>query len=200
MAQTTHLAATSGDQRIGQRFPPTQQQQRPSTGEGSRMIPDCERVHPRLSTQQIILLMAHATIYTYPDHQGEGTTISYCPVTPHCAWMKQCLAHMSNCHDTRCRWLNCLRGRQALGHYLVCKDLCCPVCCPVRETLGVGRHNQSPIRWLSSGNRTRARMAWHYHHHQWDAIQFLLPQSRSGQGDQTRNDTTAIIELVPTLK
>ena len=77
--------------------------------------------------QQRLLLLRHAS--KCPHDGGR------CPVTPHCASMKQLWKHTTTCKDQECKVAHCVSSRYVVGHYTHCKDLECPVCGPVREAI-----------------------------------------------------------------
>ena len=75
--------------------------------------------------QQRLLLLRHAS--KCPLEGG------YCPVTPHCASMKQLWKHIMTCQDQDCKVAHCVSSRYVLSHYSTCMDQACPVCRPIRE-------------------------------------------------------------------
>ena len=58
-----------------------------------------------------------------------------CTTTPYCADMKRLWRHMEGCKDNNCRVAHCFSSRAILSHYRNCKDVQCPACGPVRETV-----------------------------------------------------------------
>ena len=77
--------------------------------------------------QQRLLLLHHSSKCPYEDQK--------CKVTPYCAEMKKLWKHMARCVDNDCRVPHCFSSRSILSHYRKCKDLRCPACGPVRETV-----------------------------------------------------------------
>ena len=77
--------------------------------------------------QQRLLLLRHAS--KCPHENGR------CPVTPHCASMKNLWKHIMGCKDQECKIPHCVSSRYVLSHYSKCKDVNCPVCGPVREAI-----------------------------------------------------------------
>ena len=82
--------------------------------------------------QQRLLLLRHASRC---QHEA-----GKCPVTPHCASMKQLWEHIAHCKDQSCTVQHCLSSRYVLSHYRRCKDPRCPTCGPVRETIRKTSH------------------------------------------------------------
>ena len=77
--------------------------------------------------QQRLLLLRHASRCAYEAGK--------CPVTPHCASMKELWKHIAHCKDQQCSVQHCMSSRYVLSHYRRCKDAKCPACGPVRETI-----------------------------------------------------------------
>ncbi|CAB9517362.1 Probable histone acetyltransferase HAC-like 1 [Seminavis robusta] len=77
--------------------------------------------------QQRLLLLRHASRCQYEAGK--------CPVTPHCASMKDLWKHIAHCKDQQCSVQHCMSSRYVLSHYRRCKDAKCPACGPVRETI-----------------------------------------------------------------
>ena len=77
--------------------------------------------------QQRLLLLRHASRCQYEAGK--------CPVTPHCASMKELWKHIAHCKDQQCSVQHCMSSRYVLSHYRRCKDQKCPACGPVRETI-----------------------------------------------------------------
>jgi len=77
--------------------------------------------------QQRLLLLRHASRCSYEAGK--------CPVTPHCASMKELWKHIAHCKDQQCSVQHCMSSRYVLSHYRRCKDAKCPACGPVRETI-----------------------------------------------------------------
>jgi E1A/CREB-binding protein len=75
--------------------------------------------------QQRLLLLRHASRCQHETGQ--------CPVTPHCASMKELLEHIAVCKNRTCTVQHCRSSRYILRHYRRCKDTHCPTCRPVRE-------------------------------------------------------------------
>lgn len=84
--------------------------------------------------QQRLLLLRHAS----RCHHEAGK----CPVTPHCASMKQLWKHIAHCKDQHCTVQHCMSSRYVLSHYRRCKDPKCPACGPVRETIKKGAEKE----------------------------------------------------------
>jgi len=77
--------------------------------------------------QQRLLLLRHASKCTYEEGK--------CPVTQHCAAMKQLWKHIAHCKDQNCEVQHCLSSRYVLSHFRKCKDPKCAACVPVRESI-----------------------------------------------------------------
>lgn len=96
--------------------------------------------------QQRLLLLRHAS--KCPHDNGR------CPVTPHCAGMKQLWKHIMSCKDQECKIAHCVSSRYVLSHYSKCKDQNCPVCGPVREAI---RRNYDRSRQVLSMSKNQAQ-------------------------------------------
>jgi E1A/CREB-binding protein len=77
--------------------------------------------------QQRLILLQHAAQCQHKDGP--------CPVTRHCADMKQLWSHISECDKQECRVPHCLSSKYILSHYHRCKDARCPICGPVRKAI-----------------------------------------------------------------
>jgi E1A/CREB-binding protein len=89
--------------------------------------------------QQRLLLLRHASKC---PHAGDS-----CPVTPHCASMKELWQHIMSCKDQECKVAHCVSSRYVLSHYSKCKEANCPVCGPVRDAI---RKNYDKSRQILS--------------------------------------------------
>ena len=94
--------------------------------------------------QQRLLLLRHAS--KCPHDSGR------CPVTPHCANMKQLWKHIMTCKDQECKVAHCVSSRYVLSHYSKCKDQACPVCGPVREAIRRNYERSKEVVKLASSN------------------------------------------------
>lgn len=74
--------------------------------------------------QKKLLLLRHAQ----KCNHGKN-----CPVTQHCADMKNLWSHIYTCKISDCQYCN--PTRIILLHYSKCKDTRCPFCEPVRRTI-----------------------------------------------------------------
>ena len=98
----------------------------PCWGDSYKCITHKEnRMHIIKQQQQRLLLLRHAS--KCPQNGGR------CPVTPHCASMKQLWKHITTCHDENCKVPHCVSSRYVLSHYSTCMDQACPVCKPAQE-------------------------------------------------------------------
>lgn len=77
--------------------------------------------------QKRLLLLHHSS--KCPIDDGS------CHVTRHCAKMKRLWKHMAQCYNTNCRVSHCYSSRCILSHFRKCKDVKCPSCGPVRESV-----------------------------------------------------------------
>jgi E1A/CREB-binding protein len=77
--------------------------------------------------QQRVVLLRHAAMCRH----GDGP----CPVTPHCADMKQLWKHVAACENQKCSVPRCVSSRKVVCHYFRCKDVRCPMCGPIRAAL-----------------------------------------------------------------
>ena len=96
--------------------------------------------------QQRLLLLRHAS--KCPHENGR------CPVTPHCASMKNLWKHIMGCKDQECKVPHCVSSRYVLSHYSKCKDGNCPVCGPVREAIRRNYQKSQQIIDMSSKPNT----------------------------------------------
>lgn len=92
--------------------------------------------------QQRLLLLRHASKCPHTGNQ--------CPVTPHCASMKQLWEHIMSCKDQECKVGHCVSSRYVLSHYSKCKEASCPVCGPVRDAIRKNHDKTRQILSLSS--------------------------------------------------
>lgn len=90
--------------------------------------------------QQRLLLLRHAAKCQHEDNR--------CPVTPHCAGMKQLWKHIAECKNQKCLVPHCVSSRYVLSHYHRCKDVRCPVCGPVREAIHRSHEKQKNMQAL----------------------------------------------------
>lgn len=101
------------------------------TGSRSRDSTEWQKVRHK---QQRLLLLRHASKCQFEAGK--------CPVTPHCASMKELWEHIAHCKNQQCRVQHCLSSRYVLSHYRRCKDPRCPACGPVRETIRKGHEKE----------------------------------------------------------
>ena len=76
--------------------------------------------------QQRLLLIHHASRCRHKSN---------CPVTHHCAYMKNLCRHLPFCKDSQCKVPHCRSSRCIWDHYKECNDSSCLTCGPVRETI-----------------------------------------------------------------
>ena len=88
--------------------------------------------------QQRLLLLRHASRCQYEAGK--------CPVTPHCASMKELWKHIAHCKDQQCSVQHCMSSRYVLSHYRRCKDPKCPACGPVRETIRKSHEKEKNLK------------------------------------------------------
>ena len=86
---------------------------------------------------QRLLLLRHASKC---PHEADR-----CPVTAHCASMKQLWKHLMKCKDQECKVAHCVSSRYVLSHYSKCQDTHCPVCGPVRASIRKASNENSEI-------------------------------------------------------
>lgn len=86
------------------------------------------KLHVLKQQQQRLLLLRHSSQCT---HQGA------CPVTRHCATMKQLWTHILVCRSQNCSTEFCISSRFVLAHYTRCRDSTCDICDPVRTIIRV---------------------------------------------------------------
>lgn len=106
------------------------------SGSGQSQDPNSEEMRKQMvlkQQQQRLLLLRHASKCQHETR---------CPVTPHCANMKQLWRHIMGCRDQDCKTAHCVSSRYVLSHYSKCKDPACPVCGPVREAI-IRNHEKS---------------------------------------------------------
>lgn len=104
----------------------------------SRQVSDRQQVLRH--QQQRLLLLRHAAKCQHEDNR--------CPVTPHCAGMKQLWKHIAECKNQKCLVPHCVSSRYVLSHYHRCKDVRCPVCGPVREAIHRSHEKQKHMQAL----------------------------------------------------
>ena len=97
--------------------------------------------------QQRLLLLRHASRCQH---------VSDCPVTPHCASMKQLWEHIAQCKNPECTVQHCMSSRYVLSHYRRCRDSRCPVCGPVRDMIKKQARSDGP-QSPGSNNRSSDR-------------------------------------------
>ena len=113
----------------------------PATPSNSTALPSGHRVRVVKQQQQRLLLLRHAS--KCPHDQGT------CPVTAHCAQMKQLWQHIISCRVLECKVQHCVSSRYVLSHYSKCHSRTCVLCGPVRAavTRQVNRQFQRiPVR------------------------------------------------------
>mmetsp|Transcript_9423 Transcript_9423/g.20386 ORF Transcript_9423/g.20386 Transcript_9423/m.20386 type:complete len:311 (+) Transcript_9423:435-1367(+) len=89
----------------------------------------------QLPQDRLLILLHHARKCPHGEESG-----TICPVTPHCAVMKNLWKHIAHCKHKRCP--QCYSARHLLTHYRNCKDGNCPICGPVREVIRRGREDK----------------------------------------------------------
>eukprot|EP00978_Attheya_sp_CCMP212_P043915 scaffold294920_cov59-Attheya_sp.AAC.5 len=97
--------------------------------------------------QRRLLLLRHASKCQYED--------GACPVTPFCPSMKKLWKHIADCKDQLCKVQHCVSSRYVLSHYKRCKDVRCPACGPVRETIRKS-HEKEKLRQVHETSSTPA--------------------------------------------
>ena len=131
--------------------PGQQQPGHPGQGQGGGNHNDEHRKQVLKQQQQRLLLLRHAS--KCPHEAGR------CPVTPHCASMKQLWKHIMTCKDQECKVAHCVSSRYVLSHYSKCKDQACPVCGPVREAIRRNyERSKEVVKLASSGNGSGMQM------------------------------------------
>lgn len=139
--------------RVGPQQPGPGQQAGPTDDAASRRASQSQHSeeHRRQvlkQQQQRLLLLRHAS--KCPHENGR------CPVTPHCASMKNLWKHIMGCKDQECKVPHCVSSRYVLSHYSKCKDVNCPVCGPVREAIRRNYQKSQQIIDMSSKPSTAA--------------------------------------------